>query len=300
VRLHGVPSSIVSDRDPLFTSHFWKSLQQALGTKLNFSTAYHPQSDGQTERLNHILEDLLRICIFDFGGSWEDHLPLVEFSYNNSFQSSIGMAPFEALYGRPCRSPSCWLESGEKLILGPDFVRDSSEKIDLIQLRMKEAQSRQKSYADNRRKPLEFSIGDLVFIRVSPLKGVMRFSTTGKLAPRFIGPFSITERIGPVAYRVSLPAHLSGIHDVFHVSQLRKCLRESDSVITSPDLQELEVSPDLSIVQQPIRVLDTEVRHLRNKDVPLVKVQWSANPNDCTWETREYIERSYPGFLSSL
>ena len=123
--------------------------------------------------MNRILEDLLRICIFDFGGSWEDHLPLVEFSYNNGFQSSIGMAPFEALYGRPCRSPSCWLESGEKLILGPDFVRDSSEKIDLIQLRMKEAQSRQKSYADNHRKPLEFSIGDLVFIRVSPLKGVI-------------------------------------------------------------------------------------------------------------------------------
>ena len=108
----------------------------------------------------------------------------------------------------------------------------------------------------------------------------MRFSTTGKLAPCFIGPFSITERIGPVAYRVSLPAHLSGIHDVFHVLQLRKCLRESDSAITSPDLQELEVSPDLSIVQQPIRVLDTEVRHLQNKDVPLIKIQWSANPND--------------------
>ena len=144
MRLHGIPSSIMSDRDPLFTSHFWKSLQQALGTKLNFSTAYHPQSDGQTERVNRILEDLLHICIFDFGGSWEDHLTLVEFSYNNSFQSSNGMTPFEALYGRPCRSPSCWLESGEKLILGPDFVDDSSEKIDLIRLRMKEAQSRQK------------------------------------------------------------------------------------------------------------------------------------------------------------
>lgn len=194
------------------------------------------------------------------------------------------MAPFEALYGRPCRSPSCWLEFGEKLILGPDFVRGSSEKIDLIRLRMKEAQSRQKSYVDNHRKPLEFSIGDLVFIRVSPLKGVMRFSTTGKFAPRYIGPFSIIERIGPVAYRVSLPAHLSGIHDVFH----------------SPDLQELEISPNLSIVQQPIRLLDMEVRHLQNKDVPLVKVQRSANPNDCTWQTREFIERSYPGFLSLL
>jgi len=154
VKLHGVPTSIVSDRDPLFISGFWKSLQKALGTKLNFSTAYHPQSDGQTERVNQTLEDLLRACVLDFGGSWEDHISLVEFSYNNSFQSSIGMTPFEALYGRPCRSPSCWLEAGEKLALGPDFIRDTTEKIDLIRHRMKEAQSRQKSYADNRRRKL--------------------------------------------------------------------------------------------------------------------------------------------------
>ena len=154
-----------------------------MGTKLNFSTAYHPQSDGQTEHVNQTLEDLLRACVLDFGGSWEDHISLVEFSYNNSFQSSNGIAPFEALYGRPCRSPSCWLEAGEKLVLCPDFIRVSIEKIDLIDHRMKEAQSRQKSDADKRRRRLEFSMGDFVFIRVSPMKGVVRFSRSGKLAP---------------------------------------------------------------------------------------------------------------------
>ena len=125
VRLHGTPSIIVSDRDPIFTSEFWKSLQEAVGTQLCLSTAYHPQTDGQTERVNRVLEDLLRLCILEFGGTWEDHLPLVEFDYNYSYQAIIGMAPFEALYGRPCRSPTCWWESTGKLILGPDMIRET-------------------------------------------------------------------------------------------------------------------------------------------------------------------------------
>ena len=133
VRLHGIPKSNVSDRDPLFSSRFWQSLQMALGTELNLSTAYHPQTDGQTERVNRVLEDLLRACIVHFGDSWEDHLPLFEFSYNNSFQSSIGMAPFEALYGRPCKSPSCWSETTDRLILGPDMIRETSEKLILFE-----------------------------------------------------------------------------------------------------------------------------------------------------------------------
>ena len=131
------------------------------------------------------------------------------------------------------------------------------------------------------------------------MKGVVRFSSSGKLAPRYIGPFPITECIGPVAYRVSLPIQFLGIHDVFHVSQLPRCLRDSDSIIDPHVLQDLEISPDLSMVQNPIRVLASEVKRLRNKVVPLVKIQWSANPKDCTWETKEFIERSYPGFLST-
>ena len=148
------------------------------------STAYHPQSDGQTERVNHVLEDLLRLCILDFGGTWEEHLPLVEFTYNNSFQSSIGMAPFEAFYGRPCRSPTCWWESTDKILLGPDMVRKTSEKIDLIQRRMKAAQDRQKSYADKRRTELEFDVGDMVFVKVSPLRNVVRFGSVWEVSTK--------------------------------------------------------------------------------------------------------------------
>ena len=133
--------------------------------------------------MNIVLEDLLRLCILDFEGSWEDHLPLVEFAYNNSYQATIGMAPFEALYGRPCLSPTCWWESTDKLILGPDMIRETSEKVDLIRRRMKTAQDRQKSYVDKRRTDLEFEVGDKVFLKVSPLRNVIRSRSVGKLAP---------------------------------------------------------------------------------------------------------------------
>ncbi|RVW93684.1 Transposon Ty3-I Gag-Pol polyprotein [Vitis vinifera] len=185
VRLHGIPVSIVSDRDPKFTSQFWQSLQRALGTQLNFSTAFHPQTDGQSERVIQILEDMLRACVLDFGGNWADYLPLAEFAYNNNYQSSIGMAPYEALYGRPCRSPLCWIEMGESRLLGPEIVQETTEKIQLIKEKLKTAQDRQKSYADKRRRPLEFEEGDWLFVKVSPRRGIFRFGKKGKLAPRF-------------------------------------------------------------------------------------------------------------------
>ena len=151
VRLHGVPVSIVSDRDPRFTTYFWKSFQKAMGTRMTMSTAFHPQTDGQSERTIQVLEDMLRACVLNHKGSWEEHLPLVEFVYNNSYQASIQMAPYEALYGRPCRSPLCWTEVAENSIIGPDLIRDTSEKVSLIRQRLLTAQSRQKSYADVRR-----------------------------------------------------------------------------------------------------------------------------------------------------
>ena len=156
VRLHGVPVSIVSDRDSRLTAHFWKSFQKAMGTQLTMSTAFQPQTDGPSERTIQVLEDMLRACVLDHKGSWEEHLPLVEFSYNNSYKASIQMAPYEALYGRPCRSPLCWTEVGESSITGPDLIRDTSEKVSLILQRLLTAQSRKKSYADVRRRPLEF------------------------------------------------------------------------------------------------------------------------------------------------
>ncbi|GJY75499.1 reverse transcriptase domain-containing protein [Tanacetum coccineum] len=238
VARHGVPVSIISDRDGRFTSRCWQTVQKALGTRLDMSTAYHPQTDGQSERTIQTLEDMLRACVIDFGGSWDVHLPLAEFSYNNSYHSSIRCAPFEALYGRKCRSPVLWAEIGESSLIGPELVQETTDKVVLIKEKLKAARDRQKSYADNRRKllefqksyadkrrkPLEFDVGDRVLLKVSPWKGVMHFGKKGKLAPRYVGPFEIHERIGLVAYRLRLPEELSSVHDTFHVLNLKKCV----------------------------------------------------------------------------
>ena len=220
VRLHRVPVSIVSDRDPRFTVHIWKSFQKAMGTRLTMSTTFHPQTDGQYERTIQVLEDMLRACVLDHKGSWEEHLPLVEFVCNNSYQASIQMAPYEELYGRPYKSPLCWTEVGESSITGPDLIRGTSEKVSLIRQRLLTTQSRQKIYADVRRRPLEFEVGDQSFLNVMPKRRVVRFGKHEKLSPRFIGPFGILERVGTVAYQLALPLSMSGIHVVFHVSML--------------------------------------------------------------------------------
>lgn len=193
VRLHGIPVNIVSDRDAKLTSNFWQSLQHGLGTSLSFSTAFHPQTYGQSERVIQILEDMLRACVIDFRDGWESKLPLLEFAYNNSFQVSIGMAPYEALYGRKCRTPVLWEEVGEQLILGPEILTRTVGIVAKIRERLETAQSRQKSYADQRRRDLEFGEGDHVFLKVSPMKGVVRFGKKGKLSPRYIGPFMILD-----------------------------------------------------------------------------------------------------------
>jgi hypothetical protein len=169
VCLHGVPKSIVSDRGTQFNSHFWKQLHESLGTGLEFSTTFHPQTDGQTERVNQILEDMLRACALDYGSSWDDNLPYAEFSYNNSYQASIEMAPFEALYGKKCTTPLLWSGVGERSFFGPDIIEEVEEKVRLIKDRLKIAQSRQKSYADNKRRDVTYEVGDRAYLRVSAL-----------------------------------------------------------------------------------------------------------------------------------
>ncbi|GJY95613.1 putative reverse transcriptase domain-containing protein [Tanacetum coccineum] len=176
----------------------------ATGTRLDMSTAYHPETDGQSERTIQTLEDMLRACVLDFGKGWDRHLPLVEFSYNNSYHTSIKAAPFEALYGRKCRSPICWAEVGDSQLTGPEIIHETTEKIVQIKSRIQAARDRQKSYADVRRKPLEFQVGDKVMLKVSPWKGVIRFGKRGKLNPRYIGPFKIIAKVGTVAYRIEL------------------------------------------------------------------------------------------------
>ncbi|GJV70718.1 putative reverse transcriptase domain-containing protein, partial [Tanacetum coccineum] len=218
VTRHGIPVSIICDRDPRFASNFWKSLQYALGTSLDMSTAYHPQTDGQSERTIQTLEDMLRACAIDFGKGWVNYLPLVEFSYNNSYHASIKAAPFEALYGRKCRSPVCWTEVGEAQILGPELIQETTEKIFQIKQRMQAARDRQKSYADLKRKPMEFQVGDKVMLKVSPWKGVVHFGKRGKLNPRYVGPFKVLEKVGEFAYKLELPEELSRVHNTFHVS----------------------------------------------------------------------------------
>jgi hypothetical protein len=195
-----------------------------LGTKLIRSSAYHPQTDGQTERVNQILEDMLRACAIDCGKNWDKHLSLAEFAYNNSYQSSLRMAPFEALYGRRCRTPLNWSQPREREVFRPDLVTEAERKVKLIRKNLEAAQARQKSYHDKRRKPLQFEVGDFMYLKVSPTKGVQRFGIRGKLAPRYIGPYEIIEACGPVAYKLKLPPKMSVVHNVFRVSQLKKCV----------------------------------------------------------------------------
>ena len=180
VRLHGIPLSMVSDRDSGFTSRFWKELQLAMGTQLNFSTAFHPQIDGQSKRVIQVLEDMLRGCVLDFPGSWDRYMSLMEFAYYNSYQSSIGMTPYESLYGRKCRTHVCWTELNEHKVIGPEIVKEIEEKVWIIQQRLKAASDRQKSYADLKRKDIEYEVGDKVFLKVSPWRKILRFGKKRK------------------------------------------------------------------------------------------------------------------------
>ncbi|KAJ9544243.1 hypothetical protein OSB04_023950 [Centaurea solstitialis] len=296
VSRHGVPVSIISDRDVRFTSRFWERFHSELGTRLHFSTAYHPQTDGQSERTIQTLEDMLRACVLDFGGSWDTYLPLAEFSYNNSYHSSIGMPPFEMLYGRRCRTPICWGEVGQRVLGSTEVVQRTTEDIQRIRERLRTAQSRQKSYADRRRSSLEFQVGDRVLLKVSPWKGVIRFRKRGKLGPRYIGPFTVLARVGKVAYRLELPAVLGQIHSTFHVSQLRKCLADETAHIPLDDIQ---VDESLNYVERPVAVLDRKVKRLRNREIPIVKVQWQHRKgSEWTWEPEAEMREHYPELFS--
>ncbi|GKB46217.1 putative reverse transcriptase domain-containing protein [Tanacetum coccineum] len=221
-----------------------RSLQKALGTNLDMSTAYHPQTDGQSERTIQTLEDMLRACAIDFGKGWVNHLPLVEFSYNNSYHASIKAAPFEALYGRKCRSPICWAEVGEVQLTGPKIVQETTEKIIQIKQTMQVARDRQTSYADLKRKPMEFQVGDKVL-----------------------------ERVRSVAYKLELPKELSKVHNMFHVSNLKKCY--ADEPLAIP-LDGLHFDDKLQFVEEPVEIMDREVKQFRQSRVPIVKVRWNS------------------------
>ena len=201
------------------------------------------------------------------------------------------MAPYEALYGRPCRSPLCWIEVGESSITGPDLIRDTSENVSLIRQRLLTTQNRQKSYTDVRRRPLEFEVGDHVFLKVMPKRGVVRFDKRRKLSLRIIGPFQILERVGTVAYRLALLPSMSGVHEVFHVSMLQKYTPDSAHVV---DWGQIEVA-NRTFEEGPVCILDSCDQVLRRKTVRLVRVLWRHyGVEESTWERDDTIRATYP------
>ncbi|GJY15165.1 putative reverse transcriptase domain-containing protein [Tanacetum coccineum] len=229
VTRHGIPLSIICDRDPRFASNFWRSLQNALGTSLDMSTAYHPQTDGQSERTIQTLEDMLRACAIDFGKGWVNHFPLVEFSYNNSYHASIKAAPFEALYGRKCCSLVCWTEVGEAQILGPELIF--------------------KRTTENNHPKSSKGCKPLVIDR----RGVVRFAKWGKeVKPKYVGTFKVLEKVGEVAYKLELPEELSRVHNTFHVSNLKKC--HADEPLAVP-LDGLHLDDKLHFVEEPVEIV---------------------------------------------
>nr|GEZ88300.1 putative reverse transcriptase domain-containing protein [Tanacetum cinerariifolium] len=355
-------------------SNFWRSLQNALGTRLDMSTAYHPETDGQSERTIQTLEDMLRACAIDFEKGWDNitidfvtklpkspqgydtiwvivdrlnksaifapmretdpleklaklylkevvvrhgipisiicdcdprfasrfwrthqkalgwvnHLPLVKFSYNNSYHASIKAAPFEALYGRKCRSLVYWTEVREAQILGPELIQETTEKIIQIKQRMQAAHDRQKSYADLKHKSMEFQVGDNVMLKVSPWKGVVRFGKRGKLNPRYVRPFNVLERIRDVAYKLDLPEELSRVHNTFHVSNLKKC--HADEPLAVP-LDGLHVDDKLHFVEEPAEIMD--LKRLKRSRIPLFKVRWNSKRGpEFTWEREDKFRKN--------
>ncbi|GJS53469.1 putative reverse transcriptase domain-containing protein [Tanacetum coccineum] len=246
------------ENDPIekFTSLFWQALHKALGTRLDISTAYHPETDGQSERTIQTLEDMLRACVLDFGKNWDRHLPLVEFSYNNSYHTSIKAAPFEALYGRKCRSPVCWAEVEDAQLTGPAIIHETTEKIVQIKSRIQAARDRQKSYANIRRKPI------------------------------------VIERVRTVAYKLKLPQQLSRVHNTFHGLNLKKYLSDESLVIP---LEELRVDDKLHFVEEPVEVMDRKIKQLKRSRIPIIKIRWNSKRGpEFTWEREDQFKQKYP------
>jgi hypothetical protein len=205
----------------------------------------------------------------EYLGSWDKNLPWAEFSYNNSYQESLKMTPFEALYGRQCRTPLNWIEPGEKAIFGSDIVVEAEATVRHIQENLKVAKLCQESYVNKRHRPLQFEAVDHVYLKVSPMKGVKRFGVTGKLSPHYIGPFLILEKCGKVAYKLELPPSLTGVHDIFHVSQLKKCLKAPVDVVL-PEVAPLDT--DLTYPEHLIKILDQKSRVTRRKTIKFYKI----------------------------
>ncbi|GKA19876.1 putative reverse transcriptase domain-containing protein [Tanacetum coccineum] len=277
VSRHGVPVSIIYDQDSRFTSHLCKSMNEVLGTQLDMSMAYHPQTDG--------------------------HRPptLVEY-----FPTTIVITRVSKLhclklsYDRKCRSPICWAEVGDAQLTGPEIVHETTKKIIQIKKHIQDAQDRQKSYGDRKRKPLEFEFGDKVMLKVSPWKGVIRFGKRGKLNPRYIGPFKILDRAGTLSYQLELPDKLSRIHSTFHVSNLKKCFVDEPLAIL---LDEIQIDDKFHFIEEPVEIMDREVKRIKQRRIPIVKIHWNSRRGpEFTWEREDQMKKTNTttGIVNSL
>ncbi|GJR96735.1 putative reverse transcriptase domain-containing protein [Tanacetum coccineum] len=251
----------------------------------------------ETDTMEKLTRQYLKEVVSRHGVPVSINFDRDNFSYNNSYHTSIKDAPFEALYGRKCRSPIYWAEVGDAQLTGPEIVRETTEKIIQIKHRLQASRDRQRSYADKRRKPLEFQVGDKVMLKVSPWKGVIRFGKRGKVNPRYIGPFKILAKVGTVAYRLELPEKLSRVHSTFHVSNLKKCL--SDEPLAIP-LDEIHVDDKLNFIEEPIEIMDREVKRLKQSHIPIVKVRWNSRRGpEYTWEREDQMQKKYPHLFAN-
>jgi hypothetical protein len=230
VRLHRIPRTIVSDIDTKFTSNFWRGLLKGFGTNLFFSTTYHPQKYGKTERVNRIIEDMLRMYVMDKPSKWEDYLHLVVFAYNNGYQASLRMSSFEALYGRKCNTPVSWDNPADRVVLGLELLKDMEDQVVKIKKNLNATRDRQKVYANKNMTVREFKVGEHVLLKVKPKKSSLKMDSCTKLAARFCGPFEILDILGSVAYMLALPSSMN-VHNVFHVSLLKKYVHDPNHVI---------------------------------------------------------------------
>eukprot|EP00253_Pinus_taeda_P018783 PITA_18783 len=266
-KLHGLPKKIISDCDVKFTSAFWRTLFAELGTQLNFSTAYHPQTDGQTERVNQVVEDILRAYVMHQPMPWEEYLHLIEFAYNNGYHTSTQMSPFEVLYGRKCRTPSSSCGPEDRLSLGPEMLKDMEDMVKRVRANLKAAQDRKKNFVDRKRRFKEYQIGDHVYIRIQAKKSTLQWSGCAELALRYCGPFQVLARIGPVAYQLTLPSHI-------------------------------QVEPEGEVLVEPLSILDRREVQLRRRVITQVKVQWRHfGPEEATWEEEALMKRTYLGLF---
>ncbi|WVZ97305.1 hypothetical protein U9M48_042853 [Paspalum notatum var. saurae] len=287
VCLHGVPKRIISIEGHEFTSRFGSELHDSLDSKLRFGTAYHPRTDGRTERTNQILEDMLRACAIQYGTSWDKSPPYAEFSYNNGYQADPKKSPFEAPYGRRCGTPLFWNQTGGKRGVRTRPYRGSlNSRSRCCSVRTEE------SYADVRRRDLTFKVDDFVYLKVSPMRGIRR--KAGTKIHRSIQYSGKERRSG---LKLELPSNLSGIHNVFHVSQLKKCLRVPEE---QAPLEGLDVQEDLTYTEHPVKILETSERVTRNRRVKMCRVPWKHHTEDeATWKREEELRATYPGLFAN-